>query len=135
MAENHMISHVCLGVNDFARACDFYAVVLGELGLELKFREDERQWAGWMTPGAPRPLLVINRPHDGRLATVGNGGMVALLADSRRQVTDAYTAALDHGGRCEGPPGLRPQYHANYFGAYFRDPEGNKLCICCHQPS
>jgi hypothetical protein len=39
-----------------------------------------------------------------------------------------------HGGSCEGPPGLRPQYHAHYYGAYFRDPDGNKLCVCCHEP-
>ena len=43
--------------------------------------------------------------------------------------------ALAHGARCEGPPGLRPEYHAHYYGAYFRDSEGNKLCVACHTPA
>ena len=46
----------------------------------------------------------------------------------------AHAAALAHGGRCEGPPGLRPQYHAHYHGAYFRDPDGNKFGVACHEP-
>ena len=56
----------------------------------------------------------------------------ALLASSREQVDQAHAAALAHGGTCDGPPGLRPHYHPNYYGAYFRDPDGNKLCVCCH---
>ena len=56
----------------------------------------------------------------------------ALLAADRATVDAVHALALQHGGRCEGPPGLRPEYHASYYGAYFRDPEGNKLCVCCH---
>jgi len=41
--------------------------------------------------------------------------------------------ALEIGGTCDGPPGLRPHYHADYYGACFRDPDGNKLCVCCHE--
>jgi lactoylglutathione lyase len=59
--------------------------------------------------------------------------MVALLAASRAQVNAAHATALAQGGRCEGRPGLRPEYHANYYGAYFRDPDGNKLCVACHE--
>lgn len=58
--------------------------------------------------------------------------MTALLAPNRAAVVAAYEAALANGGSCDGKPGLRPEYHANYFGAYFRDPDGNKLCVCCH---
>jgi predicted lactoylglutathione lyase len=58
--------------------------------------------------------------------------MVALLAADRLMVDRAHTTALAHGAACEGPPGLRPEYHANYYGAYFRDLDGNKLCVCCH---
>jgi predicted lactoylglutathione lyase len=61
--------------------------------------------------------------------------MVALLAPTRAAVDAAHAAALAHGGECAGPPGLRPEYHANYYGAYFRDPDGNKLCACCHDPA
>jgi lactoylglutathione lyase len=58
--------------------------------------------------------------------------MTALLAPDRAAVDDAYAVALAHGGRGDGAPGLRPDYHANYYGAYLRDPDGNKLCVVCH---
>ena len=58
--------------------------------------------------------------------------MVAFLAASRALVNQTYQTALAQGGTCEGPPGLRPEYHENYYGAYFRDPDGNKLCVACH---
>ncbi len=61
--------------------------------------------------------------------------MVAFAAANPAKVRGAYQAALSHGGSCDGPPGLRPQYHAHYYGAYFRDPDGNKLCIACHEPT
>jgi lactoylglutathione lyase len=60
--------------------------------------------------------------------------MTALLAPGRAQVDAAYARALELGGSDEGAPGLRPHYHAHYYGAYVRDPDGNKLCICCHDP-
>jgi lactoylglutathione lyase len=58
--------------------------------------------------------------------------MVALLAGNRALVDSTYKTALAHGGTSEGLPGLRPEYHENYYGAYFRDPDGNKLCVACH---
>ena len=61
--------------------------------------------------------------------------MVAFAATSRSVVRATYQIALENGGTCEGPPGLRPQYHGNYYGAYFRDPDGNKLCVACHTPA
>lgn len=127
-----MLSHVFIGVNDFDRAMAFYSPVLERLGLVLRFTEPARPWAGWQIPGVARPLLLIGRPFDGQPATPGNGAMNALLAADRTTVDAAHALALQHGGRCEGPPGLRPEYHAHYYGAYFRDPEGNKLCVCCH---
>lgn len=127
-----MLSHVYIGVNDFERACAFYSPIMEALGFVPKFREPDYPWAGWMEPGAPRPLLLIGRPWDGNAAQPGNGQMVALLAPSRAAVDAAYAAALAHGGADEGAPGPRPHYHANYYGAYVRDPEGNKLCVCCH---
>lgn len=127
-----MLSHVFIGVNDFDRAMAFYSPVLERLGLVLRFTEPARPWAGWQIPGVARPLLLIGRPFDGQPATPGNGAMNALLAADRATVDAVHALALQHGGRCEGPPGLRPEYHAHYYGAYFRDPEGNKLCVCCH---
>ena len=129
-----MISHVHVGVDDFGRAFAFYDVVLPVLGLALRFRDPERGWAGWQTPGVARPLFLVGRPFDGRKASPGNGQMIALLAADRATVDRAHAVALAAGGSDEGAPGLRPRYHADYYGAYLRDPEGNKLCICCHRP-
>ncbi|WP_312437174.1 VOC family protein [Janthinobacterium sp.] len=128
-----MLSHLCLGTNQFARAYGFYTALLGELGLVEKFCDLQKPWAGWMTPGVARPLFVLGGPHDGQPAAPGNGQMTALLAGSRAQVDRCHRLALAHGVLCEGPPGLRPHYHANYYGAYFRDLDGNKLCVCCHE--
>jgi catechol 2,3-dioxygenase-like lactoylglutathione lyase family enzyme len=130
-----MISHVCVGISDFDRAFGFYSAIAAELGLRLKFCDGEKPWAGWMPAEAARPLLVIGAPFDGQVATPGNGQMLALLATSRDAVARTHAAALTNGGSCEGPPGLRPDYHADYYGGYFRDPDGNKLCVCCHEPA
>jgi catechol 2,3-dioxygenase-like lactoylglutathione lyase family enzyme len=129
-----MFSHVFFGVSDFERALAFYQVVLGVLGIKQRFMERDRPWAGWQSAPDPRPLFIIGAPHDGMQHEAGNGQMVAFLASSRTVVDEAFTVALEHGGKSEGAPGLRPQYHANYYGAYFRDPEGNKVCIACHEP-
>lgn len=58
--------------------------------------------------------------------------MIALLAERRSLVEECYSLAIDLVGSDEGKPGLRPEYHDNYYGAYFRDPDGNKLCVCFH---
>ncbi len=127
-----MISHINIGITDFGRAYAFYAQVLSELGLVLKFSEPEKAWAGWVQPQAPRPLLLIAQPFDGGPHQAGNGQMVALQAASRAVVDRVYAVAMAAGARSEGEPGLRPHYHPHYYGAYFRDLDGNKLCVCCH---
>jgi predicted lactoylglutathione lyase len=85
-----------------------------------------------MASGKARPLFIIGAPYDGNSASVGNGQMIALLAPTRAAVDGAYALALENGGSCEGAPGLRLEYHPDYYGAYFRDTDGNKLCVCCH---
>lgn len=127
-----MLSHLFIGISNFERALAFYAPLLAGLGLQCKFSDADKGWAGWTGADAPRPLLVIALPFDGRAAQPGNGQMTALLAPDRVAVDRAHASALAHGGTCEGPPGLRPHYHPDYYGAYFRDPDGNKLCVCCH---
>ena len=127
-----MFSHIFIGITDFDRALAFYDAVLSGAGLQARFCDRSRPWAGWQGPGEARPLLLIGKPFDGKAHDPGNGQMVALLAHSRALVDRAHAIALAHGGRCDGPPGLRPEYHENYYGAYFRDPDGNKLCIACH---
>ncbi|MCB1745540.1 MAG: VOC family protein [Gammaproteobacteria bacterium] len=129
-----MFSHVFFGVSDFERALRFYAPVLASLGLEQRFCDPARPWAGWQTAGGGRPLFVIARPFDGHAHQPGNGQMVAFDAASRAVVRAALAAALAHGGRDDGAPGLRPHYHPDYYGAYVRDPDGNKIGIVCHAP-
>ncbi|MET0542284.1 MAG: VOC family protein [Variovorax sp.] len=129
-----MFSHVFVSVGDFDRALNFYQPVMSSLGVELRFCEDGRPWAGWHSAGRERPFFVICKPYDGRPHDPGNGQMVAFLASTRLVVRTAYRVALKHGGTCDGPPGLRPQYHDHYYGAYFRDPDGNKLGVACHAP-
>jgi catechol 2,3-dioxygenase-like lactoylglutathione lyase family enzyme len=113
----------------------FYSAVLNELGWSLKFVDEGRPWAGWFPKGQDRPLFLVGTPHDGQPADPGNGPMVAFLAGSRDAVRAFHSTALAHGGTCEGPPGLRPEYHPDYYGAYVRDTDGNKLCACCHLPA
>lgn len=129
-----MFSHLFLGVTDFNRALGFYRALMPVLGIAERFCEPERPWAGWQSEPGPRPYFLIGLPYDGEHHAPGNGAMVAFQAASREVVDAAYSVALAHGGWCEGLPGLRPQYHAHYYGAYFRDTEGNKLCVACHQP-
>jgi lactoylglutathione lyase len=130
-----MFSHVFIGVVDFERALAFYTPLMAALGLEARFRDRARPWAGWQVPGQARPLFLIGAPYDGQPHAAGNGQMTALLAPGRAAVDAAYAVALAHGGSDEGAPGLRPPYHADYYGAYLRDPDGNKLCVVCHDPA
>jgi lactoylglutathione lyase len=130
-----MFSHIFVGVKDFDRALAFYEPLMAAIGIERRFCERSRPWAGWQTPQTVRPLFLIGTPYDGHAHQAGNGQMVAFLAADRAAVDRAHETALKNGGACEGPPGLRPEYHANYYGAYFRDPEGNKLCVACHEPT
>jgi uncharacterized protein YndB with AHSA1/START domain/catechol 2,3-dioxygenase-like lactoylglutathione lyase family enzyme len=130
-----LFSHVFVGVSDFGRALSFYRALFACLGIEERFCEPQRPWAGWQTAGTMRPLFLIGAPYDQRAHAPGNGQMVAFAATSRELVDRVYITALEHGAPSEGPPGLRPEYHAHYYGAYFRDPDGNKLCVVCHAAS
>ncbi|MDT7838182.1 VOC family protein [Aquabacterium sp. OR-4] len=127
-----MFSHIFVGASDFERALSFYRPLMDALGVQARFCDDTKPWAGWQSAPDPRPLFLIGRPFDGQAHAPGNGQMVAFAAGDRATVNRAHAAALAHGGRCEGAPGLRPHYHAHYYGAYFRDPDGNKLCVACH---
>jgi len=128
-----MFSHIFVGVSDFDRAFAFYSALLECLEIEPRFCDRLRPWAGWQSSPEPRPLFIIGQPYDGQPHEPGNGQMVAFLAKNRAAVDRAHALALRHGGRSEGAPGLRPEYHADYYGAYFRDPDDNKLCVACHE--
>ena len=128
-----MFSHVTVGSNDIARAKAFYNSVGKPLGLVLHM-EFPDAGLGYSREGG-RPQLWIVRPLDKQAATVGNGITIGLEADTRTAVDSAYAAAMANGGKDEGKPGLRTHYHPNYYGAYVRDTDGNKVCIVCHNPA
>lgn len=128
-----MFSHIFISVTDFDRAFAFYGALMHGLGIELRFCDRTKPWADWDSASGTRPLFVIATPYDDQPHEPGNGQMIAFLASTRQAVREAYQLALSSGGTDEGAPGLRPHYHPDYYGAYFRDPEGNKLCVACHQ--
>lgn len=127
-----MFSHVFLGVSDFDRAFAFYEPVMAALGTRLRIHDPAKPWAVWQSEPGPRPLFIIGKPFDGEPHAAGNGQMTAFMAPTRATVDAVHALAISRGGSCEGAPGLRPHYHASYYGAYFRDPDGNKLCVVCH---
>ena len=124
-----MFSHVTLGSNDIERSRRFYEPVMAALGIGQPF-----QLPGTLVFGelAGTKLFVVS-PFDKGSATNGNGTHVAFLARDRLLVDAFHAAALANGGTDEGAPGPRPHYHANYYGAYVRDPDGNKLQATCHR--
>ncbi len=128
-----MLSHAHIGTRDFSAALAFYAPLMRRLGLVLKFAEPQREWAAWRKPGTARPLFIVGRPLDGKPARAGNGQMIAFLAGSHAAVDQCHVLALQSGAADEGAPGLRPEYHPHYYGGYFRDPDGNKICVVCHE--
>jgi len=122
-----MIGYVTLGTNDLERARTFYDSLLELLGAKrlLELPHGFTMWGTAMN----RPGLVVTPPYDGQPAVPGNGNMAALVVNSRELVEQVYAKALELGGSCEGPPGLRgPEAFGQYF-AYFRDPDGNKLAV------
>jgi catechol 2,3-dioxygenase-like lactoylglutathione lyase family enzyme len=130
-----MLSHVCVGITDYERAFEFYSALAEELGWRLKFADPAHHSAGWTAQNGARPLFFITRPANGAPPAPGNGTMTAFLAPSRDAVRLCYAVAIETGAKCEGPPGLRPPYHPDYYAAYFRDLDGNKLCVVCHDPA
>jgi catechol 2,3-dioxygenase-like lactoylglutathione lyase family enzyme len=118
-----MIGYVTLGTNDLQRAAAFYDALLAELGAKRLW--DFGRGIGWGT-AQDKPSLAIMKPFDGKAASVGNGVMVGLLADSRETVDRVYSKALELGGKDEGAAGPRGE---GFYVGYFRDLDGNKLCV------
>lgn len=124
-----MFSHVTLGTNDLARAGVFYDAVMAVLGHPIMFKRPDSLAYG--LPAGEK--FFIMTPFDRGAAVPGNGAHVAFIARDRMTVDAFHAAALANGGTDEGAPGPRPHYHANYYGAYVREPDGNKLQAVCHR--
>ena len=126
-----MFADITLGTNDWLHAKPFYDAIMEVLEIGLFFEHD----AGTAYGQAVGPKVFSGPAYNGQPATVGNGTHVALSAASRSQVDACYKAARAHGGTDERAPGLRPHYYPNYYRAYVRDPDGNKLQAVCHSPN
>ncbi len=119
-----MIDHLSVGVGDYARSKAFYQAALAPLGyaLKMEFGDSAGFGAGdhadfWIGAGAPNVPPV----H------------VAFVAATRADVDAFHRAAIAAGGADNGKPGLRPQYHASYYGAFVRDPDGHNVEAVCHR--
>ena len=121
-----MIGYVTIGALDVEKAMPFYDAVLGAIGYERQFFDGG--WAGYGPKGQDANTFVCP-PFDGQAARGGNGVMIAFLAPSKDAVAAAHTAALAQGGIDEGGPGPRPADSTSFYGAYMRDPTGNKIAV------
>ncbi|MBE9609090.1 VOC family protein [Chitinilyticum piscinae] len=129
-----MQNYVTLGANDYALSCAFYDAVLATIG--WRSHVEFPGWRAYSLEGRGEGLVVwVASPFDGQPATAGNGSMLGFAALSHEQVERFHAAALAHGGRDEGAPGLRAHYGPHWYAAYVRDPVGNKLAIVCNQPA
>ena len=122
-----MIGYAMYGTNDLAKATTFYDDLFTTIGVGrlMTFPTGAVAYGiAW-----DKPMFSIGTPYDGGLATVGNGAMMALSIDSRAQVDAIHARALALGGRDEGAPGVRGEEGPQaFYGAYFRDLDGNKFC-------
>ncbi len=121
-----VISHISLGTNDFPRARAFYTAVLATLQINPIMEHGESA-----AFGRSFPEFWIGRPHDGGVAAPGNGTHISFLANSPAEVDAFHAKALSMGARCDGPPGLRPQYTPTYYAAFVLDLDGHKIEAMC----
>ena len=119
----HLMS-LRVGTNDLARARAFYDATFGALGLGPSTAPEGYPIAIYKLPGGTN--FVVGAARDGQPATHANGGTILFAGDSDEQVKAWHAAGLANGGTCEGQPEAKPQARGA-FGAYLRDPDGNKL--------
>lgn len=120
-----MLAYTTIGTNDMDRALAFYDALLGEIGAKRLFGMDRIQFYG--VPGQSGAMLAVCIPYDEKPQDRGNGWMVAIPGGSREGVDKLHARALELGATDEGAPGDRiPNV---FYGAYVRDPDGNKLCF------
>ena len=121
-----MFSFVTLGTNNLEKSKSFYNELLSSIGIVI-VEEDDR-YVGYARKDSKNIEFYLMKPHNKEEATFGNGTMITFTAESKESVINTYNLALKLGGKDEGEPGPR---HEEHFYAYFRDLDGNKLCIFC----
>jgi catechol 2,3-dioxygenase-like lactoylglutathione lyase family enzyme len=117
------IDHLTLPVSDLETSRAFYAAVFAALGWEEVRVEGAPTWG---PPGAEDFSIAEGGPPP-------NGMHIAFLADDRAEVDAFHAAGLDAGGRDNGGPGIRPQYHEGYYAAFLLDPDGNNVEAVLHE--
>jgi catechol 2,3-dioxygenase-like lactoylglutathione lyase family enzyme len=127
-----MIDHTGIDVSDPARSRSFYEAALAPLGYRVLMEVPTQFTGGAVVLGLgvpPKPDFWLHQgtPQQPRMH-------IAFRADSREVVDAFYQAAMAAGGTDNGPPGLRPHYHASYYGAFVLDPDGHNIEACCHKP-
>lgn len=130
-----MLDHIGIPVSDYAKAKAFYQQALAPLGAALRMEVGPEQTGagshgGFGTPGKPCFWISDGRVGDGEAESTH----VAFAAKDRAAVRAFHAAALAAGGRDNGAPGLRPHYHAHYYAAFVRDPDGHNIEAVCHAP-
>ena len=123
-----MLDHIEIGVRDIATARAFYDRGLAPVGISLVrlFGSDRHGYAlGYGSEGRPYFWIVQGPPFTGKLH-------VAFTAKDRATVDAFFREAIAAGGRDNGAPGLRPQYHPHYYGAFVLDPDGHNVEAVCH---
>ena len=121
-----MIGYVTVGSNDLAKSRAFSDALMPVVGAGriMEFGDNFTMYG----TGMGKPGLAVCKPYDGNAATAGNGNMASIVVDSRAKVDALHAKAMELGGTCEGPPGVRGEEGPSaFYGAYFRDLDGNKL--------
>ena len=121
-----MLDHIGLIVHDYDRSKAFYQAALAPLGYELVMEMGD--WAGFGWGGKPQLLIKGG-------SSTSPAVHIAFSAEDRETVQAFYDAALAAGAKDNGAPGLRPEYHENYFGAFVLDPDGHNIEVVCHIPA
>lgn len=121
-----MIDHLGFNVSDLAASRRFYETALAPIGYAVVMEFPEA--IGFGKPGKPAFWIARRDP-------AGAGGHVAFVSPDRASVDAFHQSALAAGGRDNGKPGLRPHYHADYYGAFVLDPDGNNVEAVCHKAS
>ena len=113
------------------RSIQFYDALLNPLGIRRREQEaaQDEFIACYKTDSPDNLLFFVVKPFDEQATTPGNGALVAFQAKNTSQVDQCYEAGMSKGGVDEGKPGPRPNYSQGYYGAYLRDPDGNKVHI------
>lgn len=125
-----MFTHICISAQDLAASKAFYDAALAPLGVASIGQVNDRTCV-YATEGGK---LLVMTPANGDAATYANGGTIGFQAADAAAVDAFHAAGLAAGGSDEGAPGARPNAPGNAYGAYLRDPVGNKVCAFCQLP-